>query len=69
MKQAITHAGSMDVMVAPVEESTKSLLMKRPVGCDHVWPFGAVRVIPELLMVPNRLALLGADAGIVWEKR
>jgi hypothetical protein len=37
-----THAGSTDVMVRPALDFTNSLLMKRPVGCVYLTPFGAV---------------------------
>lgn len=34
--------GFMDVIFEEVEEGTKALLMKRPVGCVYLRPLGAV---------------------------
>ena len=61
-RQSDTYAGSIDVIVEPLEDFTNSLLMKRPVGCDHVLPFGAVRETVRSAMVLNGdLFRAGAD--------
>ena len=52
-RQLDTYAGSIDVIVEPLEDLTNSLLMKRPVGWDHVLPFGAVRGTVRSAMVLN----------------
>lgn len=36
------YAGSMESMVSPLVDGTNSLLMNKPVGCDHLVPLGAV---------------------------
>ena len=61
-----TYAGSIDVIVEPLEDLTNSLLMKRPVGWDQVLPFGAVRgTVRSAMVLKGDLFRAGADVATV----
>ena len=59
--------GSIDSKVTFEGDLTNSLRMKRPLGCDQVWPLGAVRIVAQsslaiLVVVNVREEGFGNDA-------
>lgn len=71
-----TYAGSIEVMVPPPTDSTNSLLMKRPVGCEYLTPLGASRSRKAGAMVrdlgftldESRVDMVANDSELVEDK-
>jgi len=60
-------AGSIDSKAWSEGDLTNSLRMKRPLGCDQLWPLGAIRVVAQsslaiLVVVNVRDEGFGKDA-------